>query len=589
MTAPRKYRVLRIAAVTLLILLAVAGAVILSVVNHYKGILRARLPVIAANATDSLYRITAEDFRINIFTKTVSVINLHMLPDTAVVAQLQREGKGPHILLDVMVPEFEIKGLKWENVVTEKTLACEEAGIYHPKISITITEDDPVKDSLKKKTPAIKRVFASNLFIKDPQITFRKEGKDNPFTVKSKGGAIIATDWDFHPGEPADPSRFFYAKSANVMLAHLSYSGPGNLYLFGIDTLHFQSSGHVLNLHGVFVKPTVSKQEFYREVGKQKEIYEGRFPDVQFNGFNWERFITDRSVYTESIDVGDADLEIYLNRIPPANTQSKVGNYPHQLLQKLGLPVHIPVLNLNRGSFRYTELNEKSKLAGTLDFNSIHGQILNITNEQAQIEQNSHCTIKLFGKFMRKSDMMAIFDFPLPGTNGRFSVKGQLQDLDASQISDAAKALALAEIKSLKLHRMDFNISGNDSVSDGQFTIRYNDLKIKLQKVDTATQRMHGRGFLSFIANELLLYNDNPMDGEDLRTATTHVARDPNKSFFNLIWRNIFNAGVQTALRNDGAIDLVKKRQANKGKEKVHFFRKLFPKRNKKNKDNPGQ
>lgn len=285
------------------------------------------------------------------------------------------------------------------------------------------------------------------------------------------------------------------------------------------------------------------------------------------------------------MEITDADLDIYVSRIPPANTQSKVGNYPHQLLQKLEVPLMIPVINLYRGAFRYTELNEKTHRTGTLDFGSIHGQITNVTTLADAIRTNPHCYIRLFGKFMRKSDMAATFDFLLPSKTGAFKVNGLLQELDGSQISETAKALALAEIKSLKLHRLDFDISGNDTVADGHFSIRYNDLKVKLQKVDTSTMRMHSRGFLSLLANELLLYNDNPMDGEALRTTTTHVMRDPAKSFFNLIWRNIFNAGLQTAVRNEGALDLIKKKQANKGREKVHFFRQLFPKRKKKGQD----
>jgi hypothetical protein len=49
-----------------------------------------------------------------------------------------------------------------------------------------------------------------------------------------------------------------------------------------------------------------------------------------------------------------------------------------------------------------------------------------------------------------------------------------------------------------------------------------------------------------------------------------------------MIWRNLFEAGLQTAIRQEGAVDLVQKSKAKKGKEKVHFFRKLFPKRKKK-------
>lgn len=585
MTLSRKHRGWKIAGIVLLFLLAAGGGVILSVSQHYKSIIRKKLPVIAAKATDSLYKVTAEHYSINIFNKSFSIHGLHLRPDPEVLERWRKEGRGPHTLLDIMIPEVEITGLKLNEMSGSKEITFSSIDLYHPKIDIVLTNDPGRKDTTRKERPKVERIFAANINIIDPYIRY-KSGEDTAaYSVKSQGGLIAISDWEYRPLQPEDTTRFFYGAAADIRLERLTYHKPGSLYNYGMDTFHFRSLAHRLDIAGGYVKPVVNKTEFYEIEKQQKEIYEAIFPHISLNGFSWESLIRKRGILVDSIHLFEPDLEVYLSRIPPPNIHSRMGNYPHQLLQKVPLPLHIPVIKVEDGRFRYSEQNDKTHRVGTLDFNQIDGSVLKVTNLPAEISKQPHCTITLAGKFMHKSDISASFDFPLAAPHGAFGVKGLLEHLDAGQVSETAKALALAAVKSLKLHKLSFNITGNDTAADGQITIIYNDLRVKLQKVEAATKEMHSRGFLSLLANELLLYNDNPMEGEPLRVAITHVKRDSTKSFFNLIWRNMFDAGLQTAIRQEGAADLVRKSKAKKGKEKVHFFRKLFPKRKKNNTD----
>jgi hypothetical protein len=576
-----KYRGLKIAGIVLFSLLVIGGGILLYLTLHYKHIVFARLPVIAAKATDSLYRITAENFSINIYRRSFSLHGVHMRPDSSVLSRMQREGRGPHVLLDITVPEIEISGLHWRDVRKGKQVICESVGIFRPDIRITITNNPPDKDTVSKE-PAVGRIFAAHIRIVDPSIRYKNGEAQDAFCVRSSGGTITAADWDFRPGMPYDTSRFFYSGSADVRLEMIVYHKPGSGYHFGLNILHFQSLAHQLTMEGVYVKPLVTKKTFYQVEKQQKEVYEGSFPLIRLNKFNWEAFISRQYINAGSIDINDADLEIYLSRLAPPSLKSRMGNYPHQLLQKLTLPLNIPLISLNDGRFRYKELNEKTHRVGTLDFSQIDGYIDHVTNLPEEIALHPSCHINLHGKFMHKSDMKVQFDLPLATKTGDFSVEGSLGELEAGQITDAAKALAMAEIKSLKLHELLFSIKGNDTAADGKVSIRYNDLRVKIQKVEETTKEMRSRGVLSLLANELLLYNDNPMDGEPLRIATTHVRRDSTKSFFNLIWRNLYEAGGQTGIRQEGMADLVRKSNAKKGKEKVRFFKELFPKRKKK-------
>lgn len=48
------------------------------------------------------------------------------------------------------------------------------------------------------------------------------------------------------------------------------------------------------------------------------------------------------------------------------------------------------------------------------------------------------------------------------------------------------------------------------------------------------------KGLLSFLANNILIKNDNPTKGEFVRTANITYERVPQASFFNLMWKSVF-------------------------------------------------
>lgn len=580
----RRYRALKITVVILLlagIALFITGQYLS---RHYRTLLLDKLPEITARATDSLYRVSAGDIQVHVLSRTISVFRLRLSPDPAVVARRRSEGKLPDQLFDISIREVELSGLKVDEGAALREIKCRLADIYHPIIKVTRTDSASHRNASQAREARLKSIFVKALNIYDPEFSLADE-QGAAAVFHSKGGRIGLEEWLYEPGKAPDTARLLYAKGGTIQLCDIGYRQPGTKYQLHLDTLEFASGARTAVFKGTTIKPTVSRTAFYEDENMQKEIYEGSFPLIRLHQFQWEALMQRGAFIAGQADLDYPVLDIYFSRLYPPNTASKVGNYPHELLQQLAMPLQVPLINLYRGSFHYTEVSEKTKRPGILDFGSISGVITGLSNQPRTSGSDDHCYIKFTCHFMRKGSLGVVFDFPLDATEGAFKVSGQLRNLDGEVLSEAALALALAEIKSLKLHQLDFAITGDDSSAAGDITIRYNDLKVKIKKIDQATRRMRNRGFISFVANKLVLYNDNPMAGEPVRVAHTHLLRDPTKSFFNLIWKNLFAAGVQTAVRQEGLTDIVNKTKANKGKQKLHFFRKLFPKRKLK----PGQ
>jgi len=101
---------------------------------------------------------------------------------------------------------------------------------------------------------------------------------------------------------------------------------------------------------------------------------------------------------------------------------------------------------------------------------------------------------------------------------------------------------------------------------------------VVLQKVDSSgdKRKLNDKPLVSFLANNLVIYSDNPMQGDSVRSVNTYLKRDPQKSFFSLIWKNIYQGLEKTVVKNKKIEELAKKKGKKEG-----FFKRLFGKKNK--------
>ncbi len=139
--------------------------------------------------------------------------------------------------------------------------------------------------------------------------------------------------------------------------------------------------------------------------------------------------------------------------------------------------------------------------------------------------------------------------------------------------------MIIADVKSLRVEDAAVRMAGNEDSIWGGAQVRYSRLRVKLQKFNEADSDVHNRVLLSFLANKLLLYEANPIPGEALRSGSIGLARGTTRSFFQMVWKGIFQACAQTAIREEGAYDIAQRHKAAKGKPRQRFFKGLFKRR----------
>lgn len=570
------------------------------VAEHYKVIIKEKLPGIVMRSTDSLYTVSFDDISINVFTRRISVENVVIRYDTAQARVLCSRGMAPTHYYNINIPELEVSDIGWAELIGDKEVSFGNVLVNRPHVAII--NAPYMNDSLRKpKKTAIRQISIDRIDIRHGNFIYKTVIGEDSSLFYINDGNITLNNFNFQPSAQRDTTRLAFSETVTATFGRFMFKTRSRLYDVRTSKIEFYSQGDSVNIEGLRISPPTDKNYFYRVTGHQADMFTLQFPSINISGFDWKKLSNNSVISINKIYLKDPVLSDYFSRVPHKNTMPKYGKFPNQLLQKWKQPVYIKYIFISNGTCNYIELNNTTKMLGHVNFSHIYGDLQNITNIDEKLHDNKSCLIRLRGKLYNVADIKATFNLSLTDKSGGFSVNGYMTNLNAEQINHTAQALALTEIRSLHVSHMDMLIQGNERHAAGSFKILYNDLKVKLQKMDEDSTRLKNRNFLSFFANAALIYKDNPASGEPPRTVKTQVVRNSTASFFNLIWSTIFDASIKTAVRSDYVVDMIQQKvegakdpgtnkptdgygQQAGQKERKGFFNWLFSKKHKKNK-----
>ena len=102
----------------------------------------------------------------------------------------------------------------------------------------------------------------------------------------------------------------------------------------------------------------------------------------------------------------------------------------------------------------------------------------NVTNIDSIIQRNNKCTINLKGKYMNNGDLSANFVLLLSDPLGYFKLDSTVKNIEAEDITQNSKVLALTEVKSFQMSQMNLHVEGDQIYGKGNVTMLYNGLEL---------------------------------------------------------------------------------------------------------------
>lgn len=320
-----------------------------------------------------------------------------------------------------------------------------------------------------------------------------------------------------------------------------SFITENNRYKISMGAFDINNANASMRIKNFTVKPIFTEAAFSKSLKQQEDLYNLEFNNIELSGIDTRLLITQKRLEAATATLQPV-IKIYRDRTIAEDLTSKVGKYPHQMLQKIKFPFSVKKLVIKNGLVAYTEKSNVSKQTGVVVFKNINGTVSNVTNIIDLINKNNLLLLDATASFMGISQMHTVWKLPLNSNNGAFDVSGTAGGVNAVSLNPLIEPLGMASIKKGQVNKLSFNMTGTDLVANGSATLLYEDLKIEVLKLDSGNVKK--KGLQSLLANALMK-NSNPLNGAT-RTEEINYQRDITKSFFNLLWKSIFSAAKKT-------------------------------------------
>lgn len=526
----------------LLVLLVLLGGAAIYLGQKWKPLVSEKLKAGVADASNKLYRIDFKDIHLNLLSGSAVLDSITLVPDTNVYNQLKLQKKAPTHLFRIKLAHLKLSRV---GILT---------AYFSQKIKMnSIILDNPSIDMIYHKV-------AKRETSKDDRTLYQQISKSIKL-IKIGSIKVVDADFDYYNGPKKlnaikhltinvkdilvdsladqDTTRVFYTKDIGFNLKGYQSVTKDKMYTLKLDTLEGSISRKTLKVRGFKVIPMYPELEFSRQYKEQKDRYDLSFKEINLSGVDFVGLNSDGELHVKRLELGPAKVAVFMNReLPPPNFD-KGRNYPHVALKRLPIQTLVDTLSVNKIDVAYTEYNPQAREKGTVRLENLTGNILNVTNDSTRLLNHGHAFADLTTYVMGKGKMNVKIDFDLKASDAAFSYTGTVGPFNLQVLNPLSKSLGLIEIESGNVQKVDFAVNANVRRSSGSLHFYYTDLKVNLLKKGDDGEKKE-RGLLSFLANTLLIKNDNPTKGEAVRTAKIAQERVPQASFFNLMWKSVF-------------------------------------------------
>lgn len=553
----------------LAVILLIIGIASLYFSAKWKPLLSEKLKTAVYEGSGGLYRLDFKDIHLNLITGTASVDEVMLDPDTAVYKKLKAIRLAPAHIFRVRLDKVQLNRLSIIKAVFKKKIELNSIVLRQPSIEMIHYKVAKRPDTLKEEKTLyelISKTFKS-VHVKVIRVEDADFGYINGATAKKMNAikhlGVTVEDLLIDSLSQQDTSRYLYTKS--IKFAIIGYESKDKMYTMKADTISGSLKGRSVTVKGFRMIPMYPDLAFSRMFTYGKDRYDLDFKEISLSGLDFAAFNTEGTIHVGAVSIGPAKAGIFLNREKPAPPGlDKAKNFPHMALRKIPIPTIVDTVKLKNIDVAYTEYNPISQKRGTIYFDNLRGNILNLSNDSARLAEKPVAVAKLNALVMKKAEIAIRINFDLKADNGAFDYEGNIGPMNMVDLNVVSKPLGLIEIESGKMQKADFRIRANRYGSKGTVNFLYTDLKVKLLKEGEDGKPTTEKGLLSFLANTILIKDANPSKGEAPRTANITFERSPAASFFNLLWKGVF-----VGLRETAGIGIVPVKSPEEGMKKI--------------------
>ncbi len=510
-----------------------------------KPLLTKRIQSTVLESTNGLYTIDFKSLNYDILSGSAEVSDVVWQSDSTRFDDLKRANQMPDNVYEAKVNKIELAGLRPWTIIFSKKLHLNSIVINSPIIDI-LHQKQPYNSLKTAKSPyQIISKFVKSFEVEKitfNNITFNFTNLSNPQKPqhsKVENLDLIVSDFLIDSTASSDRKRFFYTKECIFKLKKVEVSSKDSLNLFSINSLVFSTRTRTLSMADLRYQPRYQPIIYGNKSDGDDRILV-LCKNLELREISLQKLFFEKKLYAHSLQINSGMINVFTDtRIFNTPPKSNFRPFPPKAFKDLAFKMCIDTVNLKKFSITYSEYNPETKMVGNVKFRKIFGSILNCTNDTLPLALNPISVLSVKAKLMNQADMFLKFNFDLNAKNEDFTCQGGVVNMQAKVVNQVLKSLEMAEIKEGFVQKFSFNMKGNQFGLKGTSTMFYSNLEVNIYKQSKETGTFKKRKLLTFIANQFMINNSNPIPKKPVRIAKINYKREPSKAFFYTIWKGL--------------------------------------------------
>ena len=536
---------------SVLLLLLVAGS--LRLARTVRLQVAPALEKAVQNLTGGLYHAQIGSVSVYPLGRRAVLEDLVLLPDSQKLQALRRQDSLPDKLFRIRIPKLEVDGILWEHLLQDKNLVCGSVVLTNPQVQLQLGAgikpfELHLPEERQLNSLLIKRLSAAGMKAQ----VYEQETQRAFLQIQSAGGKLEIGNLKTQKGAPLRFERLQLSfRETAVHLPFIPHRLSAAGWQFNGKTLAFYLEGFR------FVqRPTAAGE---------RTLHEVYIPGLRVQGFRTLKDSTKPLYEIARVSLLEPQLKARLTRRATDKFDSSERYFPQLLLQRAGLPLRIKLVTMQGGLVEFTQTHPRTGLEGLLSFEDLQGVfgplLLQPPHESALRDP---LLLNLKGRFQHRSGISIQGRLSNRNSQQAFELWGRMQRLEVGEIRQAARNLGMIELTGGIIDSLNFHVRGNTAGLQTQLVLAYKDLKLTPLRWDSVQKTLRKQRFLSLLANELLLYDANPEKGKALRRITVQTDRQPFQSFFNAIWKSLYDGILQTVVSDPELLQYARNKSATR-------------------------
>ena len=511
--------------------------------------------------------LSVEKVRFNIFSRTISIKNIIIKPDSSLIENL-KHGKLDHVsVTDIKIASLKLQGFDIYELLIDRNLILKKIilkgsnfTIYKNENRAEVVEDENASPPFSVDSiyiEGLNRINLSKVVVDNYTYTIVKVNSND--TVFSFGGS------DFEIKglalESSENTKGFFRfnnEKLSLKMRQQRIDLKNANYFIYLKKLDFSFSDSIISIDNLKVKPTKDKYKLGASYKYTKEVFDVEVKSTKIYGYNIGTAIRHGIFEIDSVLIDGLNIDLYKDRTRPFDLEKRP-LFIQEQLKHLELPLHISKILISNSKFTYEMRPEGSKKLLHVNITKINADMGFITSIKDSLQSGKRLRINLSGQLMGVSSLDLKIIMPYNSAVDTFYFSGTLGSADFAKFNPALYPATGIKFKGGKLNSMKFYANASPKSAKGLMTMLYDDLEAEIPKKDAKESNK----FLSFGANAVLR-TSNPNKKGKTRIALIQNDRIEYKGFGNLLWKSVQSGLVNTILPT-GKSHKEEKKNKNKG------------------------